>query len=416
MAKKTGESCLAIMIKMTLLITIMTIIGFGAVYMAYNKLNDFFNRGGTIVVPDFRGKHLVEVMKMKPEGLEIVRRDEKFDPKLPKDHVIAQFPEPHTVVKPGKQIFLSVSLGIQKVIVPDLVGNAIREVEVALLNAQLNTGNRAYVFSADVPPDRVVGQSPMPSEEYGINKNVDLLISLGVKPETLPLPNLTGVSLETAKSRLKTWGFNLGKVFSTTDKGRARFRIISTSPAPYSHLRKGDTVNILISSGNDKGSATPEDLKLFEIYDGFATAKADMSGFKALTPMQKAPIPQVAPATPQNTAIINTANTPVNPTTNPTTAANTPLDAVNTPPPLINPKSPSGLTMAIPEKEISYMMPDGFMPKELKIIHITESGRKQIYSAAHKPLDLVNVKVPFVPNTKVQIYINDVPIEELKID
>src|SRR5574344_2198332 len=108
MAKKTGESCLAIMIKMTLLITIMTIIGFGAVYMAYNKLNDFFNRGGTIVVPDFRGKHLVEVMKMKPEGLEIVRRDEKFDPKLPKDHVIAQFPEPHTVVKPGKQIFLSV--------------------------------------------------------------------------------------------------------------------------------------------------------------------------------------------------------------------------------------------------------------------------------------------------------------------
>ena len=72
--------------------------------------------------------------------------------------------------------------------------------------------------------------------------------------------------------------------------------------------------------------------------------------------------------------------------------------------------------MAIPEKEISYMMPDGFMPKELKIIHITESGRKQIYSAAHKPLDLVNVKVPFVPNTKVQIYINDVPIEELKID
>ena len=32
----------------------------GGVYFAYNKLNEFFNRGGTVIVPDFRGKHIVK--------------------------------------------------------------------------------------------------------------------------------------------------------------------------------------------------------------------------------------------------------------------------------------------------------------------------------------------------------------------
>lgn len=61
-------------------------------------------------------------------------------------------------------------------------------------------------------------------------------------------------------------------------------------------------------------------------------------------------------------------------------------------------------------------MPDGFMPKEVKFIHIKPDGREQIYSGTHKPLDSIKVKVPIVPNSKIQIYINDVPVEERKID
>jgi len=61
-------------------------------------------------------------------------------------------------------------------------------------------------------------------------------------------------------------------------------------------------------------------------------------------------------------------------------------------------------------------MPDGFMPKEVKFIHITPDGRQQVYAGAHKPLELVKVKVPVVPNSKVQIYINDVPVEERRVE
>jgi len=150
MTRKKSDSCLSILIKMSILMSILLAVLIGGVYFAYNKLNEFFNRGGTVIVPDFRGKHIVEVMKSKPTGLEVVRRDEKFDDRHAKDHVIAQFPEPGTVVKPGKQVLLSISLGLQKVSVPELTGSSQREVDVALMNAQLSTGDRAYIYSEKI--------------------------------------------------------------------------------------------------------------------------------------------------------------------------------------------------------------------------------------------------------------------------
>jgi beta-lactam-binding protein with PASTA domain len=449
MAKKSGESCLGILIKMTFLLTLMAILGISGIYFTYNKLNEFFNRGGTIVVPDFRGRHLEEILRNKPDGLEIIRRDERYDANLPKDHVIAQFPEPNTVVKPGKQIMLSVSLGFQRVIVPDLIGNAIREVDVALLNAQLSAGNKAYVFSNHIAPDRVVGQSPMPSEEYGINRSVDLLISLGTKPELVPLPNLSSMSLEAAKASLKSWGFNLGKVYSTQDKKRARFRIISTNPAPYSYMRKGDTVNILISSGYDVGSASDEELRAFRVLseEVGAAAKFDMSGFKALMPSANTAVSgatsqavgQGVSAGPGNVLVPEAVGGVKEGAGAAGSIVSTQRAAVSTqgiiearamPEPVIDQgaggtekvagaeqaATVTSLNIAAPKKEISYMMPDGFMPKELKLVHISPTKREEIYVGVHKPLEVVKVNTPIMPNSKVQVYINDIPIEELKID
>lgn len=382
MAKKSGESCVSILFKMTVLVLILVTVVVVGVFFAYQKLNDFFNRGGTVIVPDFRGRHIAEIYRSQPEGLEIVRRDEKFDDRHLKDHVIAQFPEPGTVVKPGKKVLLSISLGLQKVNVPDMVGANMREVDMALMNSQLAIGDRAYVFSDKIAPDRIVGQSPLPSEEYGVNKEVDLLISLGRRPESYPLPSLVGVTLDEGKNRLKAWGFNFGRIFSKKDPNRPKFQIISTSPAPYTPVRKGDVISFLVSAGDDTGTATAEDLHRFEVYAG-AVAERMADKPAAATSQPIAP-PKVLIAQ-DNVSVPQSVE----------------------PPRVIQTQS---------EREMSFVMPDGFMPKEVKFIHITDTGRQQIYAGAHKPLELVKVKVPVVPNSKVQIYINDVPIEERRVE
>jgi serine/threonine-protein kinase len=387
MSNKNSESCISILFKMTILLTILAVVVVTGIFFAHKKLNEFFNRGGTVVVPDFRGQHIVEVFKNKPAGIDIVRRDEKFDDQHPKDHVIAQYPEPGTIVKYGKKIQLSISLGVQRVIVPDLKGSSMREVDLALLNSQLLKGNKAYIYSDDIGLDKVVGQSPMPSEEYGVKKPVDLLISLGRKPQNLILPSLLGSSLDEGKAKLKAWGFNFGRIYSRKDPSRPKFQIISTSPSPYSKVKKGEVVSLLVSAGNDEGTATAQDMKKFEIYSG-----AQANTISVAKPDLSRPVEPAAQSAPPKILIAHDAPEVIAaPATVPTTDLK-------------------------PGKEISFVMPDGFMPKEVKFIHITSEGRKQVYAGTHKPLDLIKVKVEDISNTKVQIYINDVPIEERRLD
>jgi beta-lactam-binding protein with PASTA domain len=223
----------------------------------------------------------------------------------------------------------------------------------------------------------------MPSEEYGVNQSVDLLVSLGKKPQTLLLPNLVNSSLDEAKARLKAWGLNFGRIYSRKDPNRPRFQVISTSPSPYSKVKKGEVVSLLVSAGEDEGTATLKDLKKFSIHDRSLTKRIvenksveDVQAPPRILIAQDETSPQI-----QVPGINNQASETVE-----------------------------------PKKEISFVMPDGFMPKEVKFIHITNEGRTQVYSGTHKPLDLVKVKVPKVSGTKVQIYINDVPIEERRID
>ncbi len=401
--KKSSDSCLGVMLKMTILLVILAAILVGGGIFAYQKLNEFFNRsGGNVLVPDFRGRHTSEVMKLKPSNIEVVTRDQKYDDRQPKGYVIAQYPDPGTLVKPGKQVLITVSLGLQKVNVPNLIGKSMREVDVALMNSQLILGNSAYVFSDKISPDRIVGQSPLSSEEYGVNKNVDLLISLGKKPETLPLPNLTGINLDVAKERIKSWGFNIGRTYSKPDSNRAKYQVISTSPSPYSHLRKGEVINILVSSGSDAGTATAEDIKKFEfnIVSSPKVVETSKPANVTATIPVNSELPKKEPEKPATVVESKpkeTAEIVAKPVTTP---------AVSQPQPQSNK----------PTKDVIYVMPDGFMPKEVKFIHIKPDGREQIYSGTHKPLDSIKVKVPIVPNSKIQIYINDVPVEERKID
>ncbi len=403
--KKSSDSCLGVMLKMTILLVILAAILVGGGIFAYQKLNEFFNRsGGNVLVPDFRGRHTSEVMKIKPPNIEVVTRDQKYDDRQPKGYVIAQYPDPGTLVKPGKQVLITVSLGLQKVNVPNLIGKSMREVDVALMNSQLILGNSAYVFSDKISPDRIVGQSPMSSEEYGVNKNVDLLISLGKKPETLPLPNLTGINLDAAKERIKSWGFNIGRTYSKPDSNRAKYQVISTSPSPYSHLRKGEVVNILVSSGSDSGTATAEDIKKFEF--NIVSTPRVVETTKPANITSPTPASSDSNKKEQEKPGVVVESKP---------KENVEIVAK----PIVTPASTSAVSQpqsTKPTKDVIYVMPDGFMPKEVKFIHIKPDGREQIYSGTHKPLDSIKVKVPIVPNSKIQIYINDVPVEERKID
>lgn len=352
------------------------------IFFGYQKLNEFFNRGGTIIVPDFRGMHIVEVFRTKPAGLDIVRRDEKHDADHERDHVIAQYPEPGTVVRPGKNVLLSISLGMQTVNVPDLKNSSMREVNLALMNSQLAAGNTAYMYSSNIAHDRIINQSPLANEEFGVNRDVDLLMSLGPRPETGFLPNLFGLSLDQAREKIRQLELNSGRIFSKTAPGVPRFQVLSTNPPPFTPIRKGQVISILISAGDDHGTATEADLQRFLLHPG-ATGSVYTVSERSTSQVRDHEPPRIMLHDDEPRVSIDDQNE--------------------------DDFSDKSFV------EVSYVMPDGFMPKEVKFIHITQDGRNQIYVETHNPLDLIKVEVPAVENSRVQIYLNDIPVTEKRI-
>lgn len=405
MAKK--ESCLLILVKMFLMLTLLVAAAVASVFYLRDFLNEYFNRGESIEVPDFRGKHLVDVIKEKPADLNIEKTDEKFDPRYPKDHVIAQFPEAGTRVKRNKKIMLTISKGSRQVSVPDMIEKSSRESTLSLLNAQLREGNRTYVFSNKVLRDRIITQSPLPFTSHEVNGGVDLMISLGAGPVRAPLPNLINKPISEAKSSLAAYGLKDGKIVSKKDPGRPKDRIIMTRPAPFEMVSEGQAIEILISSGNEPGTAKADELKQFEIPNITPEPpppppplSATASGSRPASPPEPPKIVidgAVAPEPSEDDEDDALANHPADDDDEP---------AGNEAPTAKPPAQAEG------EQTVAFTMPDGFMPKEVKFIMITTDGRQEIYSGTHKPLDLIRVKVPKKQGATVQIYINNMPIEE----
>jgi len=371
------------------------------VFYAKDRLNEFFNRGDTVEVPDFRGKHLLTVFKEKPAELIIDKRDEKFDPRYPKDYVIAQYPDPGTRVKPNKKVLLTISMGSKMVAVPDLADKSPREAELALLNAQLKEGNRSYISTSRIRRDRIVAQSPLPSNERETQGNVDLLISLGAGQARSPLPSLIGKTLADAKTNLQGWGLREGKILFRRDPNRPKMQVIATRPTPYEQVAEGTPVDILVSNGSDPDTGSAEELRKFEFVDAAPAAPQADGAEMAPKPTDKTvakPAAKPVDAPPPPRILLSDEPEP-----------EVPPQVL---PPVPEPAAETPAAPAVPKATVTFVMPDGFMPKEVKFFQVSPQGRQQVYAGTHKPLDQIRVDVPRIPDSKVQIYINDVPIED----
>ena len=91
------------------------------------------------------------------------------------------------------------------------------------------------------------------------------MISLGPGPVRAPLPNLLNKPITEAKTSLAAFGLKDGKVLTKKDPGRPKDRIIMTRPGPFEMVSEGQSIDILVSSGNDPGTAKGDDLKQFEV-------------------------------------------------------------------------------------------------------------------------------------------------------
>ena len=130
--------------------------------------------------------------------------------------------------------------------IPELANKTVAEAQQLLRTAGFQSTTKD-VFDDDVAPGLVVGSEPAAGEVIRKFQPVSLAVSKG--PELFPLPELTGKSLDEAKTALNGAGMALGNISETFDESAAAGTVLAQAPRSGNPVRHGTPVDLTVSKG-----------------------------------------------------------------------------------------------------------------------------------------------------------------------
>jgi len=133
-----------------------------------------------------------------------------------------------------------------KVAVPPLGSKSVEEARAALQEAGLAPGSLAEEFSETVPAGYVIRTEPPSGEEVEMGTSVQLVVSKGTRPKTIP--DLRGKAEQEALAILQSLGLEVDVQRTYTERV-PQGTVVSTEPAPGTSLAKGQHVTLTVSSG-----------------------------------------------------------------------------------------------------------------------------------------------------------------------
>jgi len=179
--------------------------------------------------------------QLEAQGLGYVV-EQRYDDKVVSGAVIAQSPEPGTLLYPGEEVRLSVSLGREAVAVPDVVGHARNEAVQELEASGLVAGEVQLEIADDVPVGAVIRTLPAAGEEIPPFSEVALVVS----GESAAVPGLKGLTVELARATLAASGLQLGEVTQQDSAGEGGL-VLDQSIAADTRVLWGTQVDVTVS-------------------------------------------------------------------------------------------------------------------------------------------------------------------------
>lgn len=132
-----------------------------------------------------------------------------------------------------------------EVTIPDFRGMTIPEAthKAVLLGMNLSVDNRFY--SAEVPADRVLSQSPAPGTVVRREWHVRITQSLG--PQRVSIPNVVGQEERVATIQIRRLGLDIGTLAHLPTDSASPGTIIAQNPPPDAAGVERPTVSLLIA-------------------------------------------------------------------------------------------------------------------------------------------------------------------------
>ena len=153
----------------------------GIVYGSYNWWVKQTPRD--VIVPAYLGKNEADAKTiLEKAGLKFNEVGEVYDTKRAAGTVLRGFPPAGKIVKPGRQIDVTVSRGPEQVEMRDLSDLDLVHARRILQKAGMRLGNISTIYHDTIARGYICGQYPQPGDMFNRSEPINLVISRGPQP------------------------------------------------------------------------------------------------------------------------------------------------------------------------------------------------------------------------------------------
>ena len=194
-------------------------------------------------VPRLVGKQYDEAIQILDDAGLKWRKEEVFS-KKPPGQVVRQNPKAGEQLAEGSAVILTVSKGIERVAVPDVL----RQTEESARQELAAAGFEVQVVeqsSSDTPAGVVFAQSPDPGTEAPKGSTVQINVSTG--PEQAPVPDVIDQDEQTAKQTLRDAGFRVRVNRVDTEDPLQDGVVVEQDPVGGTEAELGSEVTIVVA-------------------------------------------------------------------------------------------------------------------------------------------------------------------------
>lgn len=159
--------------------------------------------------------------------------------------VFDQAPVAGEQADPGLMVTITVSTGGDIVVVPEITGSLVGQIELQLVSYGLGVGQVSSRQDLNSLEGEILEQFPPPGEEVALGSVVDVVVSEG--PPPVKVPDVRGLTEGEATRLLSDAGFvvDTARVYSSARSGT----VVSTSPRADTELEYGSEVRLFVSRG-----------------------------------------------------------------------------------------------------------------------------------------------------------------------
>lgn len=227
---------------------------------AYTSFS-LFVRSGVTTVPPVEGLTQADAAtRLADQGLRLrgVENAGRYSEKVPAGKVLVQNPDARTLVKRGSGVTVVLSMGPQRVEVPEVASQPLPAAQAALSGSGLSVGRILGAYSTTLSTGSVVTTDPSPGTTIPPSTPVNVLLALSVPDERYLMPDLVYHDYEGVRPYFEQHGFRFGSVKYERYEGVAAGVILRQFPQPGHPLTRQDNISLVVATTDAPAdSATP---------------------------------------------------------------------------------------------------------------------------------------------------------------